>query len=87
MLVPFPHAVDDHQTFNAQYLVEAGAARCYADSALTPDAAGERRCAELCASGRAGLLRLAEAARGASREAAPRRARTCSPRCLRAEAA
>ena len=27
VLVPFPHAVDDHQTLNAGFLVEAGAAR------------------------------------------------------------
>lgn len=27
VLVPFPHAVDDHQTTNAQYLVDAGAAQ------------------------------------------------------------
>ena len=27
ILVPFPHAVDDHQTYNAQYLSDAGAAR------------------------------------------------------------
>ena len=26
VLVPFPHAVDDHQTFNAQYLSDNGAA-------------------------------------------------------------
>jgi UDP-N-acetylglucosamine--N-acetylmuramyl-(pentapeptide) pyrophosphoryl-undecaprenol N-acetylglucosamine transferase len=26
VLVPFPHAVDDHQTFNAKYLSDAGAA-------------------------------------------------------------
>ena len=26
ILVPFPHAVDDHQTHNARFLVEAGAA-------------------------------------------------------------
>ncbi len=26
MLVPFPHAVDDHQTSNAHYLSDAGAA-------------------------------------------------------------
>jgi UDP-N-acetylglucosamine--N-acetylmuramyl-(pentapeptide) pyrophosphoryl-undecaprenol N-acetylglucosamine transferase len=25
--VPFPHAVDDHQTFNAKYLSDAGAAK------------------------------------------------------------
>ena len=27
ILVPFPYAVDDHQTYNAQYLSDAGAAR------------------------------------------------------------
>ncbi|WP_456267543.1 undecaprenyldiphospho-muramoylpentapeptide beta-N-acetylglucosaminyltransferase [Kushneria sp. AK178] len=27
LLVPFPHAVDDHQTINADYLVKAGAAQ------------------------------------------------------------
>ena len=27
ILVPFPHAVDDHQTYNAKYLSDAGAAR------------------------------------------------------------
>ncbi len=27
ILVPFPHAVDDHQTYNAQYLSNAGAAQ------------------------------------------------------------
>lgn len=27
LLIPYPHAVDDHQTRNAAYLVEAGAAR------------------------------------------------------------
>ena len=26
ILVPFPHAVDDHQTHNARFLAEAGAA-------------------------------------------------------------
>ena len=27
ILVPYPHAVDDHQTTNARYLVDAGAAQ------------------------------------------------------------
>ncbi|MEJ0098627.1 MAG: undecaprenyldiphospho-muramoylpentapeptide beta-N-acetylglucosaminyltransferase [Pseudomonadota bacterium] len=66
VLVPFPHAVDDHQTFNAQYLVEAGAARCFADSALTP-ALLAQTLTELCATGRTGLLRLAEAARAVAK--------------------
>lgn len=35
LFVPFPHAVDDHQRVNAQVLVEAGAARCMIQGALT----------------------------------------------------
>mgnify|MGYP001254586442 CR=1 FL=1 len=33
-LVPFPHAVDDHQTANGEYLVSAGGARLAAQSTL-----------------------------------------------------
>ncbi|MFQ5634814.1 MAG: undecaprenyldiphospho-muramoylpentapeptide beta-N-acetylglucosaminyltransferase [Gammaproteobacteria bacterium] len=36
ILIPYPSAVDDHQTRNAQYLVDAGAAVCMAQSDLTP---------------------------------------------------
>jgi UDP-N-acetylglucosamine--N-acetylmuramyl-(pentapeptide) pyrophosphoryl-undecaprenol N-acetylglucosamine transferase len=35
LLVPFPHAVDDHQTTNAQFLVEAKAATLLPQSQLT----------------------------------------------------
>ncbi len=35
LFVPFPHAVDDHQTLNAQVLVGAGAARCMSQDSLT----------------------------------------------------
>ncbi|SHL97998.1 undecaprenyldiphospho-muramoylpentapeptide beta-N-acetylglucosaminyltransferase [Vreelandella subglaciescola] len=35
LFVPFPHAVDDHQRLNAQVLVEADAARCMIQDALT----------------------------------------------------
>ncbi len=34
ILVPFPHAVDDHQTGNARFLAERGAARLVAQSAF-----------------------------------------------------
>jgi UDP-N-acetylglucosamine--N-acetylmuramyl-(pentapeptide) pyrophosphoryl-undecaprenol N-acetylglucosamine transferase len=34
VLVPYPHAVDDHQTRNAQVLVQAGAARLLPESTL-----------------------------------------------------
>jgi UDP-N-acetylglucosamine--N-acetylmuramyl-(pentapeptide) pyrophosphoryl-undecaprenol N-acetylglucosamine transferase len=36
VLVPFPHAVDDHQTKNGQQLVTAGAALLVPESKLTP---------------------------------------------------
>jgi UDP-N-acetylglucosamine--N-acetylmuramyl-(pentapeptide) pyrophosphoryl-undecaprenol N-acetylglucosamine transferase len=37
ILVPFPHAVDDHQTANAKVLVERGAACLISDRDLTHD--------------------------------------------------
>ncbi len=61
ILVPFPAAVDDHQTYNAQYLVGEDAAVLIADRELTP----ERLATELkslCA-GRGKLLAMAERAR------------------------
>jgi UDP-N-acetylglucosamine--N-acetylmuramyl-(pentapeptide) pyrophosphoryl-undecaprenol N-acetylglucosamine transferase len=61
VLVPFPNAVDDHQAYNAQYLVREEAAVLIADRELT----AERLAAELqrlCA-GRGRLLAMAERAR------------------------
>ena len=43
ILVPFPHATDDHQRRNAQVLVERGAARCVDDA----DFDGERLLTEV----------------------------------------
>jgi UDP-N-acetylglucosamine--N-acetylmuramyl-(pentapeptide) pyrophosphoryl-undecaprenol N-acetylglucosamine transferase len=83
VLVPFPHAVDDHQTHNARYLVEAGAARCFADHALTPELLAGTL-VELCATGRTGLLQLAENAR---RVAKPAAAQDLLAACLAQEAA
>ena len=37
VLIPFPFAADDHQTLNAQAMVEAGAAAMIRESELTPD--------------------------------------------------
>lgn len=42
LFVPFPHAVDDHQTANAEALVTAGAAELMVQSVLTPEALAER---------------------------------------------
>jgi len=61
ILVPYPFAVDDHQTHNAQFLVDAGAARCITDAHLTSrHLAAQLR--ELCAN-RETLLSMAQAAR------------------------
>lgn len=40
VFVPYPHAVDDHQTANAGFLVAAGAAWCIQDAELTPQGLG-----------------------------------------------
>jgi UDP-N-acetylglucosamine--N-acetylmuramyl-(pentapeptide) pyrophosphoryl-undecaprenol N-acetylglucosamine transferase len=78
ILVPFPAAVDDHQTFNAQFLVREGAAVLIADRDLT----GERLAAELrelCA-GRGKLLAMAERARLVAK---PRAAEELAAICLK----
>jgi UDP-N-acetylglucosamine--N-acetylmuramyl-(pentapeptide) pyrophosphoryl-undecaprenol N-acetylglucosamine transferase len=36
LLVPFPHAVDDHQTTNARFLTDAGGAWVVQQNELTP---------------------------------------------------
>jgi UDP-N-acetylglucosamine--N-acetylmuramyl-(pentapeptide) pyrophosphoryl-undecaprenol N-acetylglucosamine transferase len=60
--VPFPAAVDDHQTRNAQFVVQAGGARLLRERDLTPvSLAAMLR--TLLESGRPVLLRMAEAAR------------------------
>ncbi len=41
VLVPFPHAVDDHQTHNAHYLSENGAAQLVSQGKLTPQRLSE----------------------------------------------
>jgi UDP-N-acetylglucosamine--N-acetylmuramyl-(pentapeptide) pyrophosphoryl-undecaprenol N-acetylglucosamine transferase len=61
ILVPFPAAVDDHQTHNAQYLVTEGAAVLIADRELTAERLSDEL-QRLCA-GRGKLLAMAERAR------------------------
>ena len=77
ILVPFPAAVDDHQTQNAQYLVREEAAVLINDRELTAD----RLAAELTAlcAGRAKLLAMAERAR---KLAKPRAADELAASCL-----
>jgi len=42
LFVPFPHAVDDHQTTNARFLVDAGAAWLVPQNDLTPASLAQR---------------------------------------------
>lgn len=74
VLVPFPHAVDDHQTTNARWLADAGAAVLMPQSALTPAALAQK----LTSLDRATLVRMAVAARSLARpDAASRVADAC----------
>ncbi len=41
LLIPYPHAADDHQTQNGRYLVEAGAAKMFHEKGLKKEALGE----------------------------------------------
>lgn len=68
ILVPYPHAVDDHQTTNARYLSDAGAAIQYAQDELTPFALAAR----LQAMTRAQLLDMANKARALGKPDATR---------------
>ncbi len=74
LLVPFPFAVDDHQTTNARYLVDRGAAILEQQSELTPD-----RLAEILGGlTRDALRQMAERARAAARpDATEAVARAC----------
>ena len=73
VLVPFPHAVDDHQRVNAEFLVNGGAGHCLIQTDLTPDTL-----AQLLRQSRAQLLKQAIAARAlAKAEAAQSVATIC----------
>ena len=77
VLVPFPAAVDDHQTHNAQYLVNEGAAVLMADRELTAERLAEEL-QRLCA-GRGKLLAMAERARLLAK---PRAAEDLAQECI-----
>ena len=65
VLVPFPAAVDDHQTRNAQYAVQAGAAKLLPEGDLTPISLAAMLRA-LLEAGRPLLSRMAVAARASA---------------------
>ncbi|HEY5897680.1 MAG TPA: undecaprenyldiphospho-muramoylpentapeptide beta-N-acetylglucosaminyltransferase [Burkholderiales bacterium] len=75
VLVPFPFAVDDHQTANARFLAERGAAILLPQRELTAD-----KLAELVRSlDRAALLQMARKARALGK---PDAARVVAQRCM-----
>ncbi|WP_456449329.1 undecaprenyldiphospho-muramoylpentapeptide beta-N-acetylglucosaminyltransferase [Thiolapillus sp.] len=65
VLVPFPYAVDDHQTRNAQYLVQAGAAVLQPQASIETDALAQQLTGLLGDRNR--LLEMAMAARSLGR--------------------
>ena len=74
LLVPFPHAVDDHQTGNARFLSETGAAVLLPQTTLTPESI-----AELRNYSREQLLTMAASARALAKpDAAARVAEICA---------
>lgn len=74
VLVPFPHAVDDHQTANARFLAAQGAAILLPQSELNP----ARLAALLQSLDRASLLAMARKARALGK---PEATRVVADRC------
>jgi UDP-N-acetylglucosamine--N-acetylmuramyl-(pentapeptide) pyrophosphoryl-undecaprenol N-acetylglucosamine transferase len=75
VLVPFPHAVDDHQTANARFLSDRGAAVLVPQRELNPE-----MLAKLIRSlDRAKLLEMAMKARSLGK---PDAARVVAQRCM-----
>ena len=75
VLVPFPHAVDDHQSANAAFLASRGAATLLPQRELVP----ERLAALLRKTDRAALLEMARKARALGK---PEAARIVAERCM-----
>ena len=75
VLVPFPHAVDDHQSANARFLSAKGAALLLPQGELTPG----KLAATLRALDRPRLLEMARRARGLGK---PDAARRVAARCM-----
>lgn len=65
ILVPYPHAVDDHQTANAAYLTNVGAAILIPQDELVPKL--KESIIELLQAGRTKLIEMAKAARELSK--------------------
>ena len=77
ILVPYPHAVDDHQSHNARYLSEAGAAIVLPEQALTADSLSRVLSELLGDRGRLLVMALAARSRGVT-DAAEQVALACA---------
>jgi len=75
VLVPFPHAVDDHQTANARFLADQGAAILIQQRDLTP----QKLAGLLGSLDRARLLEMARKARALGK---PDAAQVVAKRCI-----
>ncbi len=81
VLVPYPHAVDDHQRANAAALAEAGAAVLLPQAEMTPKGLAELL-SDFCADAQAGRSRLAEMANRARAQARPAAAAEVAAICI-----
>jgi UDP-N-acetylglucosamine--N-acetylmuramyl-(pentapeptide) pyrophosphoryl-undecaprenol N-acetylglucosamine transferase len=81
VLVPYPHAVDDHQTHNAQFLVNDHAGILVPQEDLTPANLAELL-REFCAEPNEGRRRLCAMAEAARRLARPEATRQVADLCL-----
>jgi UDP-N-acetylglucosamine--N-acetylmuramyl-(pentapeptide) pyrophosphoryl-undecaprenol N-acetylglucosamine transferase len=75
VLVPFPHAVDDHQTANARFLADQGAAVLLAQKDLSAEGLAQL----LRSLNRAGLVQMARKARALGK---PDATRVVADRCI-----
>lgn len=75
LLVPYPYAVDDHQSANGRYLAEAGAAELLPQASLSAESLAEvlRAYCEAPERGRQRLLEMAEKARQLAKPEATQR--------------
>lgn len=83
VLVPFPYAVDDHQTLNARYLADAGAARLLPQSEMNTESLA-RLLGEYCREPQAGRQRLQQMAEAARALARPTATDAVAEACLQA---
>lgn len=85
VLVPYPHAVDDHQTHNAAFLVDAGAARLLPQHTMNAETLAALL-QQFCAQPNAGREALSAMAQAARRLAQTEATATVAEACLAATA-